>query len=450
MAALHTVFGAPRPRRALAAVALAATAATSGCAASAPAVTRAAATPVTVTFWYTFSQPHEVKGIEDNLARFRKLHPEITVKTRSAITDDDMTKAIDSGQDAPDVVTSFNTDAVGGFCSSNRWIDVTPMLRQAKITPKRTFSRAVMDYTQYDGRRCALPMLTDAFGLYYNKDLFAAAGIDGPPRTLSDLRRDAIALTKYDARGEITTAGFMPLFDTYQATPNRVVAQWQPSYFDGQGRSNLATDPAIRQFFDWQKNLIAAEGGYDRLNRFKSTFGEEFAKDNAFEAGKIAMMFDGEWRTTNLTANAVKFNYGTAPFPVPDELAATYGAGYLAGTVIGITKTSKQQQAAFELVRYLTTDTQALTTFATAIHNVPSTFQSVAAASDLAADQYFRTFLDISASPDSGTTPTSSDGGASRIGFADLCKRWQSGDVTNLKAELAAVDKQIDATRTGS
>ena len=31
--------------------------------------------------------------------------------------------------------------------------------------------------------QCALPMLTDAYGLYYNTDLLAKAGIIEPPKT---------------------------------------------------------------------------------------------------------------------------------------------------------------------------------------------------------------------------------------------------------------------------
>jgi multiple sugar transport system substrate-binding protein len=436
-----------KPLAAAAALALAGFAA-AGCG---PAAVRAdlttAAAPVTITFWHGWSQPHEVKGIEDNVARFHRAHPEITVKMRDSISDADMTKAIGGGAADPDVVTSFNTDFVGQFCSSGNWIDLTPLWRQSKITAKRTFPRALMDYTQYDGRRCAMPLLADSFGLYYNKDLFAAAGITAPPKTLSELRTAALKLTSRNADGSLAVAGFLPLVDTYEQTANRLVATWQPRYFDGQGHSNLARDPAIRQFLDWQRDLVNALGGYGRLNAFHETLGDEFSPENAFQKGKLAMMFDGEWRTANLAADKVPFGYGTAPFPVPDDKRDTYGAGYLAGTVIGISKNSRHQAAAWELVRYLTTDNDAVTSFATSIRNVPSTFKALDAAPALSGDEHFKTFLTVFASPDSGATPTSADGGESRAGFGEVVKRWQAGEVGNLTAELTAVDVAIDGAR---
>ena len=35
----------------------------------------------------------------------------------------------------------------------------------------------MFSYTSFEGKQCALPMLTDAYGLYYNTDMFAEAGI---------------------------------------------------------------------------------------------------------------------------------------------------------------------------------------------------------------------------------------------------------------------------------
>ena len=60
------------------------------------------------------------------------------------------------------------------------------------------FPAAPRYYTQYEGKRCALPLLADDYGLYYNKKLFKAAGITRPPRTMSELAADAKKLTVRD------------------------------------------------------------------------------------------------------------------------------------------------------------------------------------------------------------------------------------------------------------
>ena len=41
------------------------------------------------------------------------------------------------------------------------------------------FPKATLYYTQYKGTRCALPLLADAYGFYYNKKLLQAAGLKG-------------------------------------------------------------------------------------------------------------------------------------------------------------------------------------------------------------------------------------------------------------------------------
>ncbi len=59
--------------------------------------------------------------------------------------------------------------------------------------------------------QCTLPVLSDAYGLYYNNDMFTQQGITAPPKTLSELETDAKALTVMNPDGSIKVAGFMPL-----------------------------------------------------------------------------------------------------------------------------------------------------------------------------------------------------------------------------------------------
>ena len=59
-------------------------------------------------------------------------------------------------------------------------------------------------------------------------------------------------------------------------------------------------------------------------------------------------------------------------------MADQYGKGYITGTIVGIASTSQKQNAAWEFVKYLTTDTDAVVNFANAIHNVPSTNAALA------------------------------------------------------------------------
>src|ERR1700759_5548484 len=114
----------------------------------------------TITFWHGWSAPNEVKGIQDNIAAFEKVHPNITVKAVSNITDDKINQALRAGgPKAPDVVSSFTTDNVGEFCRSHAFVDLAPFLKKSGIDPEATFPQAQLDYTQYKGDQCSLPLL---------------------------------------------------------------------------------------------------------------------------------------------------------------------------------------------------------------------------------------------------------------------------------------------------
>ncbi|MER8185356.1 extracellular solute-binding protein [Kitasatospora sp. NPDC094015] len=404
----------------------------------------AAGQDVTITFWHGWSQDNEVKAIADNVAAFEKLHPNIHVKVVGNIADDKSEQALRAGGDeAPDVVSSFTTDNVGKFCSAGVWADLKPMLQKDGIDPAKTFPAAMLQYSQFQGNQCSLPLLGDAYGLYYNKTAFAAAGITAPPKTFGEFEADAVKLTQADGDG-YKQLGFMPNYHGYESTPSHFLGQYGPGYFAADGTSDIATDPKVAAMYTWQKGLVDKLGGFDKLEKYRTGFGDEFSAKNPFTTGQVAMSIDGEWRTASLAEDKPEFEWATAPFPVPDDQAASYGRGYQTGTIVGIARTSKKQTASWELVKYLTTDTDAVVSFANAIHNVPSTFAALDSPK-LDADANFRTFIDIAKNPHSNTTPASINGGAYQVSMQNLGYEFESGRQSDLKAGLAATAKEIDA-----
>jgi len=431
-------------RRQLAAVAAAVLVlGTTACTGSSGGATDNPNAKTTITFWHGWTAPSEIKAIQDNVDAFEKANPNITVKVVSGITDDKINQALRAGgSKAPDVVSSFTTDNVGEFCSSHAFVDLTPFMKQSGIDPTATFPGAQLDYTQFEGNQCSLPLLSDAYGLYYNKKMFAAAGIKSPPKTLSEFDADAIKLTK-SSGDSYSQLGFMPNYHGYETAIAHLAAQFNPTYFDSSGKSTVDTDPGLKQAYEWQKNLVDSLGGYDKLERYRTTFGDEFGAKNPFMTGQVAMAIDGEWRGGMIDDSDSKVDYGTAPFPVPDDLASEYGKGYTSGTIIGIASTSQKQNAAWEFVKFLTTDTDAVVSFANAIHNVPST-KAALASNKVDSDPNFQTFIRIAENPHSNTTPASPNGGAYQLTLANLGYAYESGKETDLQSALDAAAKQID------
>lgn len=398
---------------------------------------------VTLSFWHGWSAPGETKAIEDNIARFEKAHPNIKVKVTGNMTDDKINQALRAGGDkAPDVVSSFTTDSVGTFCNSGAFTDLNPFLRKSGVDKAKVFPRTLLEYTQFNGNQCTLPLLNDAYGLVYNKDAFKAAGITEPPKTWSRFTEVAQKLTKSNG-DSYDQLGIMPTFHGYETTPMRLAAQWSPKYFGADGKSNLAGDPAFASMLSAQKDLVAKLGGYEKLEKFRNTFGDEWSAEHPFHKGRVAMQIDGEWRPSMAKEAGVAFEIGTAPLPVPDDQIADYGKGYLSGTIMGIASGSRKQNAAWELVKYMTTDTGAVVAFANAIHNVPSTLAALESP-DLQVTPEFKTFLDIARHPRSNTTPAQADGGTYQLTFQAFAYAVEKGDAADIPAGLARTDQQID------
>lgn len=391
----------------------------------------------TIELWHGFSTDAEVKAFEDAIAGFNKKFPQITVKATKGVQDDQITQAIRGGN-APDVAASFTTDNVAQWCKSGAFQDLTPVIAQDGIDLS-VLPAVARSYTAFEGKQCTLPLLADAYGLYYNKALMKG---NAPPKTLSELAELAKKLTVRDADGTIKVAGFIPSVQYYENSPSHLGPMVGAKWYNDDGTSAIGSDPAWKQLLTWQKELVDWYG-YDKLEKFRKGLGDEWSAEHPFFKGKVAMILDGEWRNAMIANDAKDLDYGTAPLPVADDKPDLYGSGFTAGTVIGVPKGAKHPQQAWELVKYLTTDTGSLVTLSNALRNVPTTKASMDSP-DLAKDDRFKTFLDIFAHPKTSTLPASVNSVFNQEVFSTFMTKWEKGGVPDLDAGLKDVDKQIN------
>ncbi len=391
-----------------------------------------------VEFWHFFAD-RESDVIAGVVKKFEDDHPDITVKVVDAQDDEKLRQAISSGK-GPDVGLSYSTDVVGSFCSSGAFRDLGPYVERDEVDLDQ-FPETVISYTQYEGQQCSMPVLADAYGLYYNTAMFAEAGITEPPKTISELDALAKQLTIRSADGTIERAGFLPLMGWYENSPSHLGPHFGATWLKDDGTSNIGSDPQWVEMLEWNKSLVEWFG-YEKLVEFRTSLGEEYSPDNAFHQGKVAMNVDGEYRNAFIAADAPDLEYATAPFPMADDLVDRYGSGYVTGNIIGIGKGSDNPEAAWELIKYLTTDTDAIVELSNGLKNLPTTHEAMESP-DLEVDANFQTFIDMFNHPDTTTTPASKSGAGYQQTFSTWIEAWQQGGV-DLDAGLAEVDKQID------
>jgi multiple sugar transport system substrate-binding protein len=395
----------------------------------------------TVEFWHFFTE-READAIDQVIKDFESTHPNIKVTVKSGQDDSKVTQAIGAGN-GPDVGLSYSTDIVGKFCSSGAWVDLTQYITRDKVDLNQ-LNATTRSYTEFDGKRCAMPFLADAYGMYYNKDMFAKAGIAGPPKTLDELTEDAKKLTVKNPDGSLKTVGFLPLYDFYENAAAHLAPATGAKWLTADGKSAVGTDPNWKTLLTWQKNLVDWYG-YENLNKFRASLGDEFSADNAFQKGQVAINMDAEYRLAFLKDQAPNLKYGVAPIPTTDP--ARYGGGYVTGNILGISKNAKNPEAAWELIKYLTTNDAAVTKLAGLIKNVPTTQKAIADPT-LNADADFKTFIDIFNNPNSMTTPPSASGPAYQETFGKFLTDYQAGKVKDIDAGLAEADKQINSVMT--
>jgi multiple sugar transport system substrate-binding protein len=443
-----------RPSRAFATATIAAaTALIAGCttggggANPAPSVTAVISTnashaPTTITVWTFNTLANEVKAFKDDLAKLHTKYPWLTVKFVPGKDDAAYAKSIAAGS-PPDVFISTAPDFVGQFCHNGTVLDMTSYLKAANIDVPKTFPAASLVYTQYQGKQCALPLLTDAYGLYYNKKLFAKAGITSPPKTFSELITDAKKLTEKNPDGSIKTFGLVTRTD-YDANANIFTGvQTNAQFYDSQGKATFGTDPNWPKILDLDKTLQDFYGA-GNVQKFVGQY-QPHTDDasNPFIKGATAMEYDGEWHVGEIKSEAPGLDYGVAPFPVPDDQAGRYGVGNTQGTVLYISSHTKHPQEAFFAAQQLTTDPTFLNTLADAVSNIPSTFDSLASWGQ-ASDPHWTPLISIFKNPGSYYKELTAAGGEDATAWGTFTQQYEQGKITNLPAALTKFAGQLD------
>ena len=425
-----------------AAVATAATVALSGCAGSGDTtIDKTAPTKLsgTVSLWHFFTD-REAKVIQSVVNDFEKLHPGVKVVVHSGQDDTKLQQAISAGNNV-DVGLSYSTDIVGAFCSSGAFRDLTPYIKRDKVDIS-DLTPVTKSYTEFDGKRCAMPALSDDYALYYNTDELSAAGIAAPPKTLSELEADALKLTTYNADGSIKQLGFDPVMGFYENAAAHYAPAVGAKWLDSKDQSVISSDPGWQELIKWQSAFVQ-KIGYAKLKAWNAAAGQEFSADNAFQTGKLAMNMDGEWRTAFIADQAKTLKYATAPFPTADDHTDLYGGGYITGNIAGIAKGSKNPELAWALLKYLTTNTDAVVKMANGLKNVPH-LTSALSSSSLEVDSQYSTFIKVAGDPNSLTTPASPVGAGYQTTFEQWWQKYQETGTGDIEAGLKTVDKQIN------
>jgi multiple sugar transport system substrate-binding protein len=395
---------------------------------------------------WTFS--HKQNQLDADQAALDKLHakyPWLTVHLTGSKSDSDFAKAATAGN-PPDIMFSPSTQYLDTFAHDGTIADLTHLIAGGPVNVATTVLAPANAALTVDGKQWALPLTGDAYMLYYNKTMFAAAGISQPPKTLSELRADAEKLTVRDGAGNITRFGFVPNVD-YDNNFSMYAGVYSGTHFyDSTGAPTHATDPSWGKILDWDKSLIDYYGS-SAVNKFVAQYNPH-SEDagNPFGKGAVAMEFNGEWHTAQLKNFTPNVDYGIAPMPVLDgQSGSTYGVADIEMSPVYVAAKSQHIAEAFLADEFLTTDTTVVDDMSTAFGAVPSTKDAIDKW-QLASDPHFTTMIQAFQNPGSYGRPVDLSAGEDVNAWTEFIGQFESGKVSSKNLpDIAAKLKNIVA-----
>lgn len=290
---------------------------------------------VTLTFWNGFTGPDR-PAVEDLVKKFNDSHPNIQVSMDIQPWDSLMQKLLSTmstGQ-GPDI-TGIHFQYLPQYAKSGYVMDMTSSYKAGTDLDPANFPPALNDLLKVDGKYYAAPMNFATLLMYYNKDLFKAAGLDPekPPATWDEWQADLKKLTKPD-QGQYGIA-----IGEHETIPNWPIFLWaNGGDVIKNGKSNLTDPKTVEALKTWSSMVIN-----DKISPTGLSGGEA---DKLFQSQKAAMEISGPWLTNGFTE--AKLNFGVAPVP-----AGPAGPVTLADSVVMmVNKSSKHTDAAMQFVNY--------------------------------------------------------------------------------------------------
>ena len=299
--------------------------------------------PVTIEY-AIWGDPAEINSQKAVVEGFTAANPNIKVDVTVADWDAywDKRQTGLAGGAAPDV---FAMDGPLGpdYQSRDVLLDLTPYIEADGYDLGQLDDNAVKDFTTKDGVVFGLPRDLNVIALYYNKDMFDAAGIAYPDDTWTwdKLVEVGKQLTKdTDGDGTIDQWGLYTETTDMENAWSSFVWQAGGDILTQDGTKSALDKPELAAGIQFLQDLIWKEKVVPEPAIFAET-------GDAFEQKVAAMEINGSWLVP--THEAAGLNLGIAPLPAGPAGKATSvnptGAVVYAGT--------KAPEASWLLAKYL-------------------------------------------------------------------------------------------------
>jgi multiple sugar transport system substrate-binding protein len=308
-----------------------------------------------LTFFFA-ANPEEADARQRVVDAFQRRHPDIKVRTLLSGGNPLQHMSIYcAGGKCPDVLMAWDL-TYAGLAARGVLLDLNTMLAQDKVFAadvKADGIRSLYDTFTFDGGQYALPEQWSGNFLYYNKKLFAEAGVRSPPGrwdqpwSFGEFLDAAKALTKRDRSGRVSQWGYVDSWVAFYAAGLFGMNNGVPWCTPRMNPTHLN--------FDNEAFLEGIQFYADLAHKHRvaptSSDTQSMSTMDLFTSGRAAMALGGHWRyqTVDL-AKDLDFDVTVLPTG-PKGRAARSNIGT---TGLAIAASSPRKQQAWEFVKFAT------------------------------------------------------------------------------------------------
>lgn len=289
-----------------------------------------------------FGGPDTKKLIDQILPQYTKAYPNVSVALEPI--PDSRVKAVTeiAAGTAPDTFMLGDGD-VGWYGAKGALADLAPFAKRDNFSLSQYLPGTLV--IGHDGaHQYALPKDYSPLAIYYNVDMFKAAGVPLPTEgwTWDQFRQDAIKLTKNGVYGA--------------ALPGDWTRAVDPVVRSLGGQLDSPDGKKVQGYMDSPATVKAVQFWVNLFNKDKIAPTPAQSKalniGDAFATGKAAMNMTGIWPSLGTAGyrQSLKFHWAVAPLPVGSTGKPVNTICY-AGFVMS--KSTKNPNQTWELIKYL-------------------------------------------------------------------------------------------------
>ncbi|MFB9954961.1 ABC transporter substrate-binding protein [Cellulomonas denverensis] len=275
--------------------------------------------PTTLTLWHGMTGP-DGPAVQQIIDDFNASQDQIVVEPNVMPWDVLYQKVLTSlsSNSGPQVV-AMSASNVPQYASKGALAPVDDFYADDAFMDTSVLPDAAKNAAVFDGTNYGVPLNIAPMMLYWNKDLFSAAGLDPeqPPTTWDEFASMAEKLT-IDDNGDGKPEQYALALADHTTVPIWQMLLW------GTG-GGVVSDDATTAIVDSPETLEALEFWVEQVrDKQVSPIGLSGADaDKLFQTGKAAMEIVGPWMTTGF--DDAGLNYGLAAPPDGPEAQVTLG-----------------------------------------------------------------------------------------------------------------------------